>query len=180
MEEIVNKVANSGLVTIDLESWIATDLCKSVDIAPQLWQGVALREKDFRAFVQSHDWSEFQGVHVAVFCSADAIVPQWAYMLVASALTRAGALSAMQSTPDELAQWLLLQRIQTLDANEYADRRIIVKGCSKKSIPPSAYTLLVSKLQPVVKSIMFGEPCSTVPVFKAAASVHASPSSEKE
>lgn len=165
MDEIVNKVAASGLVTIDLEELFPSGERASIDLAAQLWQGLALRERDFRTWIQSHDWSQYQGKHVAVFCSVDAIIPAWAYMLVASALSEFAA-TVVHGSSTELEQVLFRNMIDSLDLNEYRDKRCIVKGCSNLPVPQSAYTHLVIKLRPVVRSIMFGEPCSTVPVFK--------------
>jgi len=165
MDEIVNKVAASGLVTIDLEEFFPSGERVSIDLAEQLWQGLALREKDFRTWIQSHDWSEYQGKHVAVFCSVDAIIPAWAFMLVASALSDYAA-TVVHGSRAELEQVLFRSMIDSLDMNEYRDKRCIVKGCSDLPVPQSAYSHLVMRLRPVVRSIMFGEPCSTVPVYK--------------
>lgn len=165
MDEIVNKVAASGLVTIDLEELFPSGERVSIDLAAQLWQGLALREKDLRTWIQSHDWSQYQGKHIAVFCSADAIIPAWAYMLVASALSEFAA-TVVHGSSAELEQVLFRNIIESLDVNEFRDKRCIVKGCSNLPVPQSAYAHLVIKLRPVVRSIMFGEPCSTVPVFK--------------
>ena len=165
MDEIVNKVAASGLVTIDLEDLYPAGERVSIDLANQLWQGLALREKDFRSWIQEHDWSHYQGKHVAVYCSADAIIPAWAYMLVSSSLSDYAATVVHGSTM-ELEQVVFRNMIDSLDLNEYRDKRCVVKGCSKLPVPQSAYSHLVVRLRPVVRSIMFGEPCSTVPVYK--------------
>jgi hypothetical protein len=165
MDEIVNKVATSGLVTIDLEDLYPAGERVSIDLADQLWQGLALREKDFRSWIKEHNWSLFQGKHVAVFCSVDAIIPAWAYMLVASALSDY-AITVVHGSAADLEQVLFRNMIDSLDVNEYSDKRCIVKGCSKLPVPQSAYSHLVVRLHPVARSIMFGEPCSTVPVYK--------------
>ena len=165
MDEIVNKVAASGLVTIDLEELYPKGDRVSIDIANQLWQGLALREKDFRQWVQTHDWSQYQAKHVAVFCSTDAIVPAWAFMLVASALSGV-ATSVVHGNISALEEVLFRSVVDSLDVSVYADKRCVVKGCSNLPVPQSAYTHLVMRLRPVVRSIMFGEPCSTVPVYK--------------
>jgi S-adenosylmethionine/arginine decarboxylase-like enzyme len=165
MEEIVNKVAASGLVTINLEEFYPAGDRVSIDLADQLWQGLALREKDFRSWIQTHDWSQYQGKHVAVFCSVDAIIPAWAFMLVASALSDY-AVTVVQGNRNELEEVLFRNIVDGLDLTVYQDKRCVVKGCSNLPVPQSAYTHLVVKLRPVVRSIMFGEPCSTVPVFK--------------
>jgi hypothetical protein len=165
MDEIVNKVAASGLVTIDLEELFPSGERAGIDLAEQLWQGLALREKEFRVWIQSRDWSQYQGKHVAVFCSVDAIIPAWAYMLVASALSDYAATVVHGSTA-ELEQVLFRNMIDALVVSDYSDKRCVVKGCSKLPVPQSAYSHLVVRLRPVVRSIMFGEPCSTVPVYK--------------
>jgi S-adenosylmethionine/arginine decarboxylase-like enzyme len=165
MEEIVNKVAASGLVTINLEEFYPAGDRVSIDLAEQLWQGLALREKDFRSWIQTHDWSQYQGKHVAVFCSVDAIIPAWAFMLVASALSDY-AVTVVQGNRNELEEVLFRNVVDGLDVTAYQDKRCVVKGCSNLPVPQSAYTHLVVRLRPVVRSIMFGEPCSTVPVYK--------------
>lgn len=165
MEEIVNKVAASGLVTINLEEFYPTGDRVSIDLAEQLWQGLALREKDFRSWIQTHDWSQYQGKHVAVFCSVDAIIPSWAFMLVATALSDY-AVTVVQGNRNELEEVLFRNVVDGLDVTAYQDKRCVVKGCSNLPVPQSAYTHLVVRLKPVVRSIMFGEPCSTVPVYK--------------
>jgi hypothetical protein len=165
MEEIVNKVAASGLVTIDLEELYPSGERVSIDVAEQLWQGIALREKDFRTWIQSHDWTQYKGKHVAVHCSVDAIIPAWAFMLVASSLSE-HASTVVHGTLQELEMHLFRTVIDALDASQYLDKRCVIKGCSNLPVPQSAYTHLVMKLRPVVRSIMFGEPCSTVPVYK--------------
>lgn len=165
MEEIVNKVAASGLVTINLEEFYPAGDRVSIDLADQLWQGLALREKDFRSWIQTHDWSQYQEKHVAVFCSVDAIIPAWAFMLVASALSDY-AVTVVQGNRNELEEVLFRNIVDGLDLTVYQDKRCVVKGCSNLPVPQSAYTHLVMRLRPVVRSIMFGEPCSTVPVYK--------------
>ncbi len=167
MEEIVNKVAASGLVTIDLEEIYPTGERVTIDFASQLWQGLALREKDFRDWIASHDWSVYHGKHVAFYCSADAIIQPWAYMLIASKLTGV-ARTMVQGDARDLEHYLFRSLIDGLDIERFNDKRCVIKGCSNKPVPASAYAYLVGRLQPVAKSIMFGEPCSTVPVFKKA------------
>jgi hypothetical protein len=165
MEEIVNKVAASGLVTIDLEEMYPSGERASIDLAAQLWQGLALREKDFRAWIQSTDWTQYKNKHVAVHCSVDAIIPAWAYMLVASSLSGHAA-TIIHGSMHELEMHLFKSVIDSLDIVQYQDKRCVVKGCSNLPVPQAAYTHLVVRLHPVVRSIMFGEPCSTVPVYK--------------
>ncbi|MFM7233168.1 MAG: DUF2480 family protein [Flavobacteriales bacterium] len=165
MDEIVNKVAASGIVTIDLEEHFPSGERASIDLAAQLWQGIALREKDFRNWISTHDWNQYTGKHVAVFCSVDAIIPAWAFMLVSSALSEVATTIVFGSTRT-LEEILFRNAINEMDIESYRDKRCVIKGCSNLPVPQSAYADLVVKLRPVVRSIMFGEPCSTVPVFK--------------
>lgn len=167
MEEIVNKVQQSGLIQIDLESLRPGGERIFFDIAPQLYMGLALREKDFRAFVQSHDWQQYTGKHVAIGCSTDAIIPTWAYMLVCTQLSP--IVSTIHfGTLQELENQLFQSMIQNLDLTPYVDGKIVVKGCSKEAVPTDAYVALTNRLRPIVRSIFFGEPCSTVPLYKKA------------
>ena len=165
VEEIVNKVAASGLVTIDLEELYPAEERASIDIKDQLWQGLALKEKDFREWIKTNDWSVYQDKFVAVFCSVDAIIPNWAFMLVASKLSGV-AKRVVFGTPAMLEQIIFHDLIQSIPTENYRDARVVIKGCSDKPVPASAYLDLVNRIQPVAKSIMFGEPCSTVPVYK--------------
>lgn len=165
MSDIVNKVAQSGLITFDLETLVDRSGHTSIDLQDQLWQGMVLKEKDFRAFIKSHDWQLFADKHVAVFCSADAIIPAWAYMLVASKL-HGIAKSVLLGTEEELTIQQYRFAIDTLDTQPYEGARVMVKGCSDQFVPTTAYVDLQNKLQSVVSSIMFGEPCGAVPVWK--------------
>jgi hypothetical protein len=165
MSEIINKVAASGLVTIDLEEIYPSEKRMLLDIKDQLWQGLALKEKDFREWLKSADFEMYRNSFVAVTCSVDAIIPNWAYMLVASKLEGI-AKRVFFGSLDLLENIVFSELIASLDAEAYRDKRIVIKGCSDKPVPTSAYVELVNKIQPVAKSIMFGEPCSTVPVFK--------------
>jgi hypothetical protein len=165
MSEIINKVAASGLVTIDLESMYPAGQRSVIDIREQLWMELALKEKDFREWIKTNDWERYRGHFVAVTCSNDAIIPNWAYMLVASALSGV-ARKVVFGSVDQLETAIFSELIAALPGEEYADKRLVIKGCSDLPVPVSAYVELVAKLQPVAKSIMFGEPCSTVPVFK--------------
>lgn len=165
MDEIVNRVKESGLISLDLADYKPRVPIEGLDIAEQLWQGLVLREKDFRAWIAKHDWTSYQGKAIFIHCSADAIVPTWAFMLV-------GAQLGMHGIPYQigdratLEKELMRQAIDALDLNAYRDGRIIIKGCADVSDPAYAMTELLKKLQVVAKSIMYGEPCSTVPVFK--------------
>ncbi|TVR39429.1 MAG: DUF2480 family protein [Cryomorphaceae bacterium] len=164
-EEIVNKVAKSGLITLDLGELAPKADIVSFDLAEHLWQGLVLKEQDFRDMIKTHDWSQYQDQHVAVFCSADAIVQDWAYMLVASAL-QPYAKRVEIETPEAFRSMLFLDVIRALKPDEYRDARLVVKGCGDVKVPPAAFAAVVSHLQPVVKALMYGEPCSTVPVYK--------------
>jgi hypothetical protein len=166
MDEIVNKVAASGLVTLDLKDYYAEGTRIFIDIKDQLWQGLALKEKDFREFVKTNDWDSYNNTYVAIGCTADAIIPNWAYMLLASALAGKARKVVFGDLVQLEYQIFLDQLSEKLNLTDLADKRVIVKGCSDKPIPTGAYVEMVNRLQPVVKSIMFGEPCSTVPVFK--------------
>ena len=165
MDKIRNKVKESGLITMDLAEFKPSLGMIGIDIADQLWQGLALKEKDFRAWVKDHDWHSYSGEAVFVHCSADAIIPTWAFMLIGSKLEEAGV-SYIIGNADELTQRLILDQIQNIELTDYVDGRVIIKGCSDIPNPEFAMSELVRKLQPVVKSIMYGEPCSTVPIFK--------------
>jgi len=166
MSDIIeNKVAKSGIITLDLEElkphWDIT----SIDLTDYLWQGIALKEKDFRAALADTDWSLLQGKHVFIHCSSDAIIPSWAFMLLAKEVSPFAATVVVGSESD-LEKKLWADLIAQIDESEYQDKRVILKGCSNQVIPQSVYFELSSKLIPVVKSLMFGEPCSTVPVYK--------------
>lgn len=165
MSEIVNKVAQSGLVTIDLEDWWTDGERVAFDIAPWLVEGLLLREKDFREYVSTHPWIDYAGKHVAVFCSTDAIIPRWAWMLIATALAP-HADTIVFGTPETLEVELYSRKIHSTDLDKYSDQRVVIKGCSHKPVPVQAYVELTRLLQPVVQSILYGEPCSTVPVYK--------------
>lgn len=167
MEDIiVNKVAQSGLITLDLADFYPKGERVLFDIAPLLWEGLVLKEKDFRAFVKENDWSVYEQKFVALYNSADAIVPSWAYMLLTSALTpfakhiEFGSLETLETV-------LFNQSItQELNPSQHQDKRVIIKGCGNVPIPNSAYVTASNLLKPYVKSLMFGEACSAVPVYK--------------
>lgn len=165
METIVNKVAGSGLITLDLESLHDNAERVAFDIKDHLYMGLMLKEKEFRDFVKDNNWEAYRGKHVAMFCSSDAIVPTWAYMLIAGKLNGVAA-SYVFGTMELLEFNCYKDAIDALDMESYRDQRVVVKGCSKREVPVSAYVYLSSKLLPLVKSLMYGEPCSTVPVYK--------------
>lgn len=163
--EIVNRVANSKLKTLDLEEFYPKGNRILFDIKDWLFQEIILKEKDFRTFVEAHDWSQYQDSYLALSCSADAIIPSWAYLLLTTKLQPFAKKIVVGSL--ELLETVIFQEvINELELDEFADKPVIIKGCSDKPIPDSAYTLLISKLQPVAKSLMFGEACSTVPLYK--------------
>jgi len=164
-ENIVNKVAQSGLVTLDPAAFYPGGERVVYDIKDNLFQGLILREKDFREFVKNHDWSQYQGKNIAVTCSADAIVPAWAYMLIANKLAPY-AKDVVFGDAAVLETVLFEKSMASMDVEQYRDQRIVIKGCGEIEVPVSAYVELTKKLTPVAKSIMFGEPCSTVPIYK--------------
>lgn len=165
MEEITNRVANSGLITLDLGEMYPEGERALIDIKDRLFQGLILREKDFRDFISTHDWSQYKDKYVALTCSADAIIPDWAWMLLASAL-EPYAKKIVFGDLEKLETVLFEEVLSKFEIGPYRDQRVVVKGCGDKPVPKTAYIELVRKLQPVVKSIMYGEPCSTVPVYK--------------
>mgnify|MGYP000138505214 CR=1 FL=1 len=166
MEEIVNKVAQSGLKTIDLAQFIPNEQAVIFDIKDFLWQELILKEKDFRSALKDFDWSSMNGKAVAIICSADAIVPTWAFMLVASHLQKNG-IKHIVGSKDELSKMLIKSKIEELNPSDFTNERVIVKGCADIAVPNYAMTYLVTYLQNEVKSLMYGEPCSTVPIYKA-------------
>jgi hypothetical protein len=164
-ENIVNKVAQSGLVTLDPAAFYPEGERVVYDIKDNLFQGLILREKDFREFVKTHDWSQYDNKNVAVTCTADAIVPAWAYMLLANRLAPY-AREVVFGNEEVLETVLFVKNIANMDVEQYRDQRLVIKGCGDIDVPVSAYVELTRKLTPVVKSLMFGEPCSTVPIYK--------------
>ncbi|NML19980.1 DUF2480 family protein [Pseudoflavitalea sp. G-6-1-2] len=164
-EEIINKVAQSGLITLDLEEYFPKEPIVVFDLKDHLFMGMILKEKDFRAALQATDWSAYQGKLVAVTCSADAIIPMWAYMLIASYLGPV-ATGIVYGDANSATQQFLVQKIAAIPAAEFTDKRIVVKGCGDKTIGEAAYLTIAALLRPVAKSVMYGEPCSTVPIFK--------------
>jgi hypothetical protein len=165
MGEIINKVAESGLIQLDLADFKPKVDLVELDLAAQLWQGLVIREKDFREWIKQNDWSQYAKKAVFIHCSADAIVPTWAYMLVGSALE--GMASDIHiGQKDELYRTLIYKAIHAQDASLFIDGKVIIKGCSDIGSPEYAMVEMVKFLQPLVQSIMYGEPCSTVPVYK--------------
>jgi Protein of unknown function (DUF2480) len=162
---LINRVAQSGLVTLDLENYYPKGEVLGFDLKPFLFRELILKEKDFREQLGSIDWSEYAGKHLAVHCSADAIIPMWAYMLIAS-LAAPHVAGITHCTPDQYVDLHFLKIIAAINPEDYTDKRVVIKGCSDLPVPASAYLYITQVLTPVVRSIMFGEPCSTVPVYK--------------
>ena len=164
-KDIVNRVANSKLQTIDLEDFYPSGKRTALDIKQWLFQGIILKENEFRAFLKGHDWSQYKDQYVALNCSTDAIIPSWAFMLVSTYLNPYSKLVIVGDIP-MLETAIFLKIISDFDVSPFKDKPVIIKGCSNKPIPETAYLDLISKLQPVVSSLMFGEACSTVPLLK--------------
>ena len=164
-EEIINRVASSKLVVFDLEDYYPKGERVLFDIKDWLYEGFVLREKDFRALVKEHNWEQYQDTLVALTCTTDAIVPDWAYMLLSINL-QPYAKKTVLGNLDVLETSLYQEIIYNLDTTPFKDKPVIIKGCSKKPVPSSAYIMITNKLKPVAKSIMFGEACSSVPLFK--------------
>lgn len=163
--EIVNKVAQSGLVTIDLEDFYSEGERVLFDIKDLLFQGLILREKDLREFVAKEDWSKYKNKFVAILCSVDAVIPTWAYMLLTIHL-EPYAKKIVFGDLEILEINLFTESLSKLKVDDYNDARIVIKGCGKLPVPTFAYVELTRLLRPVAKSIMYGEPCSTVPLYK--------------
>ena len=164
-KEIINKIANSKLITIDLEDYYPQGKRVVIDIKNWLFEEIILKEKDFRTSVNEHDWTQYQDNFVALTCSSDAIIPSWAYMLITTNLA-SFAKKIIVGDLSELETAIFQEIISDLHVDEYKNCPIILKRCSEKEIPETAYVQLVSKLIPVAKSVMYGEACSTVPLFK--------------
>ena len=165
-EEIINKVAQSALYTLDLEEYYPKEEIVVFDLKPHLFREMILKEKDFRAALQNMDWTGYQDKIVAVTCTTDAIIPLWAYMLIAVYL-QPFAKEIIMGDETTALQQVFLKRIAAIDVNEFTDKRVVVKGCGDLPVGAFAYMEITRRLRPVVKSIMYGEPCSTVPVYKA-------------
>ena len=164
-QPLINRVANSSLKTINLEDFYPEKEIIEFDLKPMLFKELILKEKDFRAELKEIDWSKYADKIVLVFNSNDAIIPLWAYMLVSSYLS-GQATEIFQGSRDEFLKYHYGRKIEEMDVSQYAEERVVIKGCSDKEVPAFAYAAITAKLKPVAQSIMFGEPCSTVPVFK--------------
>jgi hypothetical protein len=165
MDQIINKVAQSGLITLNLEDYYDSDTREFIDLKEHLYEGLILRERDFRDFVKSNDWSFYQDANVAIDITTDAIVPAWAFMLVASAVSPF-AKTIIKGSLADLNKHLYTLALHKIDLNQFQDRLVIVKGCSNVPVPESTYVELCNMLQPVVKSLSYGEACSKVPLYK--------------
>lgn len=166
MEEIVNKVANSALEVFDLEDYYPKGIRAQIDISGWLLEGFLLKEKDFREHLKNHDWSQYQDQYVAINCSTDAIVPAWASILVAIQLAPF-AKKIVNGTIEDLDSSLFEEILSKIDYSTYGNKAVIIKGCSKKPVPMRAYILAAHYLQPFARSIMYGEACSAVPLYKS-------------
>jgi hypothetical protein len=164
-DEIINKVANSVLEVFDLEDYYAKEIRTQIDISQWLYEGFLLKEKDFREALKNHDWPQYENHYVAIHCSTDAIIPAWASILVTIHVSPF-AKKVVSGNLQDLETALYQETLASIDYSKYQDKPVILKGCSKKPVPESAYILAVQKLQPFAKSIMYGEACSAVPLFK--------------
>lgn len=164
-KEIINRVANSSIVTFDLEEHYQPGDRILIDIKDQLYQGLILKEKDFRDFIKNHDWSQYKNKFVAITCSEDAIIPAWAYMLLTSAL-QPHTNTIVFGSLEDLETKIFSEAISKVDWSQFNNAKVVIKGCSKVSVPMAAYVEATRLLRPHAASIMFGEPCSTVPVYK--------------
>ncbi|TAH24397.1 MAG: DUF2480 family protein [Cytophagales bacterium] len=165
MDEIINKVANSSLITIDLEDYYNPLERLAIDLTQFLYEGTIIREKYFRELISNHDWNRYTEKNIAVYNTSDAIIPLWAYMIIVNKLAPVANFVNIGSMED-LNIALYTKAIFDIDPNQFTDKRIVIKGCGTGKVPIFAYGEIVKKLSPVAQSIMFGEPCSTVPVYK--------------
>jgi hypothetical protein len=163
--EIINRVATSSLITFDLEKYYQPGERILIDIKDQLFQGLVLKEKDFRDYIKSHDWSQYKNKFVAITCSEDAIIPTWAYMLLTSVL-QPHTCAIIFGTLEQLEMKIFFDSLSKVDWTQFQDAKVVIKGCSKVEVPIAAYVEATNLMRPFAASIMFGEPCSTVPVYK--------------
>lgn len=162
---LVNRVANSGLITINLENYFPETEIVAFDLKDYLFKELILKEKDFRDALKTHNWESYSDKILTMFCSTDAIIPVWAYMLVSS-YAQPFAKEVFHGNSEQYLNSAYKEIVAKMDGAEYQDKRVVIKGCSNKPVPASAYVYLTSKLRPYAKSVMYGEPCSTVPIFK--------------
>jgi hypothetical protein len=165
-EEIINKISQSALLTLDLEQFYPVEKISIFDLKPFLFMELILKEKDFRAALSTTDWTIYNDEIVGVYCSADAVIPVWAYMLVTSYL-QPYAKEVIMGDEAMVLRQLITNRIQAINPEDYKDKRVVVKGCGDKPVGDFAFLEITKLLRPIARSIMYGEPCSTVPIFKA-------------
>ena len=163
--EIVNRVSKSPLVTLDLEEFYPKGERFGIDLSQWLEEGLILREKEFRDALKTHRWEAYRDAYVYLFCGTDAIVPAWAYMLIGSCLHEI-AREVVVGSREQLETVIFCRRLETLDPEAYRDRPVIIKGCSNLPVPPSAYLWALQGVQEVARSVMYGEACSAVPLYK--------------
>ena len=164
-EEIINRVDGSGLITFNLEDYYPKGERIIIDLKDLLFEGLILREKDLRTFIKEHEWTKYQDNNVAINCSVDAVIPTWAYLLLTIAL-QPYAKKIVYGNIEQLETILFLERLSQLDLEPFKDQRIVIKGCSNIKVPEAAYVEITRLLSPIAKSLMYGEPCSTVPLMK--------------
>ena len=164
-DPIINKVAESGLVTIDLETYYPKEKTALFDLKDHLFMGMILKEKEFREALKNQDWEKFRDQVVGITCTADAIIPVWAYMLVTAHLQPVAA-DVVLGNEKEVHKTIFLKNLSGIDVKEFAEKKVVIKGCGNTPIGEFAYAEITKLLRPVAQSIMYGEPCSTVPVFK--------------
>jgi hypothetical protein len=162
---IINKVSESGLITLDLTTFLPKETIVAFDVKDYLFMELILKEKDFRSALSEKDWSDFENKIVCIYCSTDAIIPVWAYMLASTYIQPISKVVHF-GNPNQVKENILLHNINNILEDDYIDKRVVIKGCGDEAIPESAYVAITNKLLPVAKSIMYGEPCSTVPVYK--------------
>ena len=162
---LVNKVASSGLTTINLEDFFPKGEILAFDLKPYLFMELILKEKDFREACKGFDWAQYEGKHLVIDCTADAIIPVWAFMLV-TVNASPYAKEIFQGDVENFYKTFYAKKLDSFNGADYTSKRVVIKGCSDKPVPPAAYVELTHKLQPFAQSIMYGEPCSTVPIFK--------------
>jgi len=165
LTEIVNRVAQSGIITIDLEDYLPGSEVASIDLSEFLFKGLLLKEKEFRQALKEVEWNQYQAKKVAVYCSTDAIIPRWAYMLVASYLDGVATYYAQCNT-EQMQHRVIAEKLAELNLETLREKRVVIKGCGEVDVPAFAYMEITRLIKPIVKSIMYGEPCSTVPVYK--------------
>jgi hypothetical protein len=165
-ETIINRVTNSALITFNLEDYYHSGERVVYDIRQNLFQDLILKEKDFRAFVKEHNWQQYEGKNVALTCTTEAVIPTWAYMLLTTAISPYANL-VVYGNLEALEQALFQQALAKIDMEQFKDQRVVIKGCGKVDVPVFAYVEIIRLLQPITKSLMYGEPCSTVPIYKS-------------